>query len=83
LAAPLTPLHGTLVCRGTPVGNHWVKALLEVDGYYNQLVSVYGIQGLSICESVRELHKECVIEIECVSEWRRTEREGAKEWDSV
>ena len=23
MAAPLTPLHGTLVCRGTPVGNHW------------------------------------------------------------
>jgi len=22
LAAPLKPLHGTLVCRGTPVGNH-------------------------------------------------------------
>jgi hypothetical protein len=25
LAAPLTPLCGTLVCRGTPVGNHWVR----------------------------------------------------------
>jgi len=25
LAAPLTPLHGTLVCRGTPVGNHCSK----------------------------------------------------------
>ena len=22
LAAPLAPAHGTLVCRGTPVGNH-------------------------------------------------------------
>jgi hypothetical protein len=25
LAAPLTPLCGTLVCRGTPVGNHCSK----------------------------------------------------------
>ncbi len=23
LAAPLIPLCGTLVCHGTPVGNHW------------------------------------------------------------
>ncbi len=26
LAAPLTPLCGTRVCRGTPVGNHWSTA---------------------------------------------------------
>jgi hypothetical protein len=25
LAAPLGPLHGTLVCRGTPVENHWFR----------------------------------------------------------
>ncbi len=27
MAAPMTPLHGTLVCRGTPVGNHCSRVL--------------------------------------------------------
>ena len=31
LAAPLTPGYGTLVCRGTPVKNHWLR--------YSELVS--------------------------------------------
>ena len=25
MAAPLASLHVTLVCRGTPVGNYWLK----------------------------------------------------------
>jgi len=29
LAAPITPLHGILVCRGTPVGNHWSRGYDE------------------------------------------------------
>ncbi len=33
LAAPLTPLCGTLVCRGTPVGNHCFKGLFVNDAF--------------------------------------------------
>ena len=29
MAAPLAPTHGTLVCRGTPVGKHWPMAYEE------------------------------------------------------
>ena len=25
MAAPLGLAYGTLVCRGTPVGNHWIR----------------------------------------------------------
>ncbi len=30
MAAPLTPLRGTLVCRGTPVGNHCLRKLTNL-----------------------------------------------------
>ena len=30
MAAPLALAHGTLVCRGTPVGNHCLKVLTDL-----------------------------------------------------
>ena len=35
LAAPLTALHSTFVCPGTPVGNHWSR-YLQMDSIVNQ-----------------------------------------------
>jgi len=40
--APRTPLHGTLVCRGTPVGNHCYKGLgVSTKCYASNLFTFY------------------------------------------
>ena len=39
LAAPLAPSHGTLVCRGTPVGNHWTK-LIDFNRLFGQNIQL-------------------------------------------
>jgi len=42
LAAPLALVHGTLVCRGTPVGKHWSRVLLSFRSYIIDLFLTVG-----------------------------------------
>ena len=42
LAAPLGPLHGTLVCRGTPVENHCLKWLRNEKLWFDKLKKLCG-----------------------------------------